>query len=74
MQGKVFVFTGEIPGLTRERAAEQVRFAGGIVREEVTADTSFVVAGDGAGRKLEDARKLGVNVLSPQNFARLLEH
>lgn len=74
LEGKVFVFTGTLPGVTRDRAVEQVRLAGGIVREEVTASASFVVAGDGAGRKLEDARRLGVSVLSPVDFAHLFDN
>ena len=71
LQGKIVVFTGTLPDQTRTQAAEQVRLAGGIVRDEVTAAASFVVAGEGAGRKLDDAHKLGIRVLSAADFAQL---
>jgi DNA ligase (NAD+) len=74
LEGKVFVFTGTLPNLPRERAAEQVRLAGGIVQDDVTAAVSFVVVGDGAGQKLEDARRLGVSLLAPGDFSRLFEN
>ncbi len=44
------------------------------MRDEVTANVSFVVAGEGAGRKLEDARKFGVSILSPVDFTRLFDN
>lgn len=72
LQGKVFVFTGTLPGLTRAHAAKQVQAAGGVVRDSVSGKTDYVVAGEGAGAKLADARRLGVTVLSPAEFARLL--
>lgn len=72
LPGKVFVFTGALPGLTRAQAAKQVEAAGGAVRDSVSGKTDYVVAGEGAGAKLDDARRLGVTVLTPLEFAQLL--
>jgi DNA ligase (NAD+) len=71
-QGKVFVFTGTISGLTRAQAAEMVLAAGGIVRDSVSRQTDCVVAGEGAGGKLAEARKLGVKVISAEEFKVML--
>lgn len=72
LQGKVFVFTGTIAGLTRAQAAEMVRVGGGIVRDSVSRQTDWVVAGEGAGGKLAEARKLGVKVISAEEFKVML--
>ncbi len=72
LQGKVFVFTGTLSGLTRTQASKQVQAAGGVVRDSVSGNTDYVVAGEGAGAKLADARRLGVKVLSAAEFAQLL--
>lgn len=72
LQGKVFVFTGTIAGLTRAQAAEMVRVGGGIVRDSVSRQTDWVVAGEGAGSKLAEARKLGVKVISAEEFKVML--
>lgn len=72
LPGKVFVFTGTLAGLTRAEAAKLVQAAGGVVRDSVSGKTDYVVAGEGAGAKLADARRLGVKVLSAAEFAQLL--
>lgn len=72
LQGKVFVFTGTLAGLTRVQAAEKVRAAGGIVRDSVSRQTDYVVAGEGAGGKLAEARKLGVKTIGAEEFKGML--
>jgi DNA ligase (NAD+) len=64
------VLTGTLPTLTREEAKEKIETAGGKVSGSVSKKTSFVVAGEEAGSKLEKAEQLGVKVL---NEAALLE-
>lgn len=72
LPGKVFVFTGALPGLTRAQAAEMVRAGGGIVRDSVSRQTDCVVAGEGAGGKLAEAQKLGVKIISAEEFKAML--
>jgi len=72
LQGKVFVFTGTISGLTRAQAAEIVRAGGGIVRDSVSRQTDYVVAGEGAGGKLAEAQKLGVKIISAEEFRQMV--
>ncbi|RXK52801.1 NAD-dependent DNA ligase LigA [Oleiharenicola lentus] len=72
LQGKVFVFTGTLPGLPRAQAAQLVQAAGGVVRDSVSRQTDYVVAGEGAGENLAEATRLGVRVLSPREFTAML--
>jgi len=58
-----FVLTGTLPTLTREDAKERIEAAGGKVAGSVSGKTSFVVAGEDAGSKLDKARKLDVPIL-----------
>jgi DNA ligase (NAD+) len=68
--GKTFVLTGTLPTLTREEAKERIEAAGGKVAGSVSAKTSYVVAGDEAGSKLEKARTLNIPILNePALFA-----
>jgi DNA ligase (NAD+) len=73
LAGKTFVFTGGLKDFTREEAAHLVENRGGRVASSVSKKTSFVVAGEEAGSKLEQAAKLGVTVLSEQEFRALVE-
>ncbi|MDI1247882.1 MAG: NAD-dependent DNA ligase LigA [Lacunisphaera sp.] len=72
LQGKVFVFTGTLAGLTRAQAAEKVRAAGGIVRDSVSRLTDYMVAGEGAGSKLAEAQQLGVKVINEEEFRQMV--
>jgi DNA ligase (NAD+) len=63
MEGKTVVLTGTFPTLSREQAKERVEAAGGKVSGSVSKKTSFVVAGEDAGSKLDKARDLGVEVI-----------
>jgi DNA ligase (NAD+) len=70
LQGMTFVLTGTLPTLTREEAARTIEAAGGKVSGSVSRKTSYVVAGEEAGSKLDKARGFGVQVIDEQ---RLLE-
>ncbi|MGO4881308.1 MAG: NAD-dependent DNA ligase LigA [Bryobacteraceae bacterium] len=69
-QGLTFVLTGTLPNLSREQATRLIESAGGKVSGSVSRKTSFVVAGEDAGSKLDKARGLGVQVIDER---RLLE-
>ena len=68
LEGKSFVFTGELKGLTREEAERRVRELGGKEASSVSSKTSYVVAGENPGSKYEKAKKLGVPILSEEEF------
>ncbi len=65
--GRSVVFTGTM-SMARAEAEELVRHQGGRVSGSVSKATNFLVAGEEAGSKLEKARKLGVPVLTEQQF------
>lgn len=70
--GKTIVFTGKLEQLTRERAEEIVRKLGATAAGSVSKKTDLVVAGPGAGSKLEAASKHGIKVISEEEFLKLL--
>jgi DNA ligase (NAD+) len=71
ISGKVFVFTGALESMTRERASKIVEGLGGRVSSSVSSNTDFVVFGKDAGSKLEKAKKLGVKTISEDEFLNL---
>lgn len=70
--GTTFVFTGSLNTMTREEGEAKVRELGGTASGSVSKNTTYVVAGESAGSKLERARELGVTVLSEEQFARMI--
>jgi DNA ligase (NAD+) len=72
LAGKTVVVTGTIEGFSREEAEDAVRAAGGKPAGSVSRKTDYVVAGPGAGSKLQKAAELGVPVLDADGFRRLL--
>ena len=74
LAGLMFVLTGSLPTLTREAAKERIEAAGGRVSGSVSKKTSYLVAGEEAGSKLEKAEQLGVPVLDEAGLLELLEN
>jgi len=72
LEGLTFVLTGTLPTLTREEAKERIERAGGKVSGSVSKKTSYVVAGEEAGSKLEKAEQLGVKVLDEAGLLGML--
>ena len=72
LAGETVVITGTLPTLSREEAEARVRRAGGKAAGSVSAKTSFVVAGEKPGSKLEKARTLGVPIMSEREFLKRL--
>lgn len=72
LEGKSFVFTGGLEKMSRDEAGEKVRALGGTVAGSVSAKTSYVVAGESAGSKLDKARSLGITILSEEEFGQLI--
>ncbi len=70
LAGKTFVLTGTLSE-PRENFKERIIAAGGKVSSSVSKKTDYLVAGENAGSKLEDAQKLGVKILSETEFVEL---
>ncbi len=66
--GLTFVLTGTLAAMTREEATERIEAAGGKVSSAVSKKTSFLVAGEDAGSKLQKAKKLEVPVLTEEQL------
>jgi DNA ligase (NAD+) len=73
LAGITVVLTGTLPGLTRDEAADAVQALGGKVSGSVSKKTSFVVAGDSPGSKLDKAESLGVPILDENGLRVLLD-
>ncbi len=71
--GKVFVLTGSLENYTRSQAAALIKERGGSVSSSVTKKTDFVLAGDDPGSKYDKAKKLGVEILSEEDFTSSLD-
>ncbi len=72
LDGKTFVFTGGLERFTRDEAARLVEEQGGQISSTVSRKTSYVVAGQDPGSKLDQARKFGIPILSEVDFSLLL--
>jgi DNA ligase (NAD+) len=72
LDGKTFVLTGTLHGMTRDEAREAIERLGGRVTSSVSKKTDYVVAGEAPGSKADDARRLGVTILEEPAFVALV--
>lgn len=72
LAGKTFVLTGTLSSMTRDEAAEKIKQMGGKTSSSVSKKTSFVVAGENAGSKLDKAQNLGVIILNEDDFLKMI--
>ena len=73
LKGKTFVFTGALKSMTRDEASEKVRLLGGHVSSSVSRNTDYVVVGENPGSKYERAKKLGIKILSEEEFLKMIQ-
>ena len=72
LKGLTFVFTGSLETISREQAEELVRQNGGNTSSSVGRETSYVVVGTEPGSKSDRARKLGVKIISEEEFLKII--
>ncbi|WP_348264901.1 NAD-dependent DNA ligase LigA [Telmatobacter sp. DSM 110680] len=73
LAGMTLVLTGTLPNLSREEAKARIESAGGKVSGSVSKKTSYVIAGEEAGSKLDKAQELKVPILDEAELLKLLE-
>lgn len=73
LSGKTIVFTGSLQKFSREEAKELAERMGAKTSSSVSSKTSFVVVGENAGSKLEDAKKKGIKILSEEDFEKIIK-
>ncbi len=72
LQGLSFVITGTLPTLSREDAKKIIEDSGGKVASSVSSKTSYLLAGENAGSKFSEAKKLKVVIISEADFMDML--
>ncbi|MDR0678033.1 MAG: NAD-dependent DNA ligase LigA [Holosporaceae bacterium] len=70
--GQSIVFTGSFKRFSREKAKELVEKLGGRAASSVSSKTSFVVVGEDAGKKLNQAEELGIKIISEDDFIKII--
>lgn len=73
LEGKTFVITGTLPTMSRDEAKSYIEAHGGKVTGSVSKKTSYLVAGEAAGSKLDKANSLGVTVIDENQLKALVQ-
>lgn len=73
LSGLTFVLTGTLPTMSRDKASELIKNAGGKTSGSVSKNTDFVLAGEAAGSKLAKAQSLGIKIISEEELLKMLE-
>lgn len=73
LEGLTVVVTGSLPNFSRDEAKEAILVRGGKAAGSVSKNTSYLVAGESAGTKLDKAEQLGIPVLDEDGFRKLLD-
>jgi DNA ligase (NAD+) len=73
LNGKIFVFTGELKNLARADAEQIVRQLGGSASSSVSGKTDFLVAGENPGSKYQKAKQLGIRIIDEAAFEKMIK-
>jgi len=73
LANKTLVLTGALTGLTRDQAKAKIRELGGDISSSVSRKTDYVVAGSEPGSKFDKAKKLGVKIISEEEFQEMIK-
>jgi DNA ligase (NAD+) len=73
LQGLTFVFTGELDHWTRDEVKRYVERLGGRATSSVSGQTDYVIAGPGAGSKLDEAQERDIRVMDEGEFTAFAE-
>lgn len=73
LENLTFVFTGRLDKWTRDEAQRLVERLGGRAASGVSGETDYVVAGPGAGSKLDQARERNIRIIDEDEFAEMVE-
>jgi DNA ligase (NAD+) len=71
LAGKTFVFTGTLKAMGRDKARNLVESLGGTTTSTISKKIDFVVVGEDPGSKLDKARKLGIKILTEEDFQKI---
>lgn len=71
--GKTFALSGALATMSRDEAKEKIRSAGGKIVSSISKNTGFLVVGSEPGSKYDEARELGVKILSEEEFLAMLK-
>ena len=72
-EGKTFVLTGSLEKYTRDEASKIIESFGGKTSSSVSKKTSYVLAGEEAGSKLTKAQDLGVEIITEDDFEKMIK-
>jgi len=73
LEGKIFIFTGELSAMSREKAKEKIKNMGGKVSGSISRNTDFLVVGKKPGSKLKKAEKLRVKTINEESFLKIIK-
>ena len=72
LSGKTVVFTGSLKTISRKSAKEEIQKLGGRSPSSISKNTDYLVAGSGAGSKVNKATELGISIISEEDFLILI--
>jgi DNA ligase (NAD+) len=73
LEGLTFVFTGSLERWTRDEVKRLVEQLGGRATSSVSGETDYIVAGPGAGSKLDEAKSRDVPIMDEEEFVEFIE-
>jgi DNA ligase (NAD+) len=73
LQGRVYVITGTLSGMSREEARARIEALGGETANAVSGKTTCLVAGESPGSKLQKAKDLGIEIIGEKELHKILD-